>query len=54
MTELHDRPPLAVVTGANTGLGLETAKGLLSEGYRVIVAARNPDKGHAAVGALRN
>lgn len=53
MTELHDRPPLAVTTGANTGLGLETAKGLLSEGYRVIVAARNLEKGRAAVDTLR-
>ncbi|MDW5377748.1 oxidoreductase [Halomonas sp. HP20-15] len=47
-----DKAPLAVVTGANAGLGLETAKGLLYQGYRVIVAARNPEKGHAAVEAL--
>ncbi|WP_052384018.1 oxidoreductase [Litchfieldella xinjiangensis] len=44
---------LAVVTGANTGLGLETARGLLRERYRVIVTARTPHKGHAAVDALR-
>ena len=39
--------------GANTGLGFETAKGLVHQGYRVVIAARNPDKGHAAVEALR-
>ncbi|WP_129139358.1 oxidoreductase [Modicisalibacter coralii] len=45
--------PLAIVTGANTGLGFETARGLLARGHRVIVAARNPHKGRAAVEALR-
>ncbi|WP_136068671.1 oxidoreductase [Modicisalibacter radicis] len=54
MTDRDDRSPLAVVTGANTGLGLATADGLLRRKYRVIVAARNPEKGHAAVDALRN
>lgn len=45
--------PLAIVTGANTGLGFETARGLLARGHRVIVAARNPQKGRTAVEALR-
>lgn len=46
-------PPLAIVTGANTGLGFETARGLVEQGYRVIVAARHPHKGRAAAEALR-
>ncbi|GAB2797668.1 SDR family oxidoreductase [Halomonas shantousis] len=54
MTDPGSEGRLAVVTGANTGLGFETAKGLLQQHYRVVVAARNPGKGHAAVEALRN
>jgi NAD(P)-dependent dehydrogenase (short-subunit alcohol dehydrogenase family) len=34
---------VAVVTGANRGLGLETARQLLSRGYRVAFAARDAD-----------
>jgi len=45
--------PLAIVTGATAGLGLETAKGLASSGYRVIVAGRNPEKGKLACHAIR-
>jgi len=46
-------PPLAIVTGATAGLGLETAKGLASAGYRVIIAGRNPEKGKLACHAIR-
>ncbi|MCA9550280.1 MAG: SDR family oxidoreductase [Myxococcales bacterium] len=40
---------IAVVTGANVGIGLETARELARQGYRVLMAARNPKKGEAAV-----
>lgn len=43
---------LAIVTGANTGLGYETALALAGAGAEVIVAARNSDKGHAAVARI--
>jgi NAD(P)-dependent dehydrogenase (short-subunit alcohol dehydrogenase family) len=38
----------AVITGANTGLGLETAKVLAAKGASVVLAVRNLDKGQAA------
>ncbi|HYQ65419.1 oxidoreductase [Actinophytocola sp.] len=42
-----------VVTGANSGLGLETARALGSRGANVIMTARDMDKGEAAVEELR-
>lgn len=39
---------VAVVTGANGGLGLESAKALAGAGAHVVMAARNPDKARAA------
>ena len=38
-----------VVTGGNSGIGLETAAALAAMGARVLVTARNADKGRAAV-----
>ncbi|MEV0999243.1 oxidoreductase [Nonomuraea sp. NPDC050202] len=39
----------AVVTGANSGIGLPTALELARHGAHVVVAARDPDKGAEAV-----
>ena len=44
---------VAVVTGANVGIGLETARGLARQGYRVLMAARSAQKGEAAVAAVK-
>lgn len=41
-----------VVTGANSGIGFETAAALASMGAHVLVTARNADKGRAAVAAI--
>jgi NAD(P)-dependent dehydrogenase (short-subunit alcohol dehydrogenase family) len=41
-----------VVTGGNSGIGFETAAALASMGARVLVTARNADKGRAAVATL--
>jgi len=43
---------IAVVTGANTGLGLETARVLAARGAKVVVAVRNVDKGRAAAATI--
>jgi NAD(P)-dependent dehydrogenase (short-subunit alcohol dehydrogenase family) len=42
-----------VITGGNTGIGLETAVGLAARGDRVVIACRNPDKAEAAVAEIR-
>lgn len=43
----------ALVTGANGGLGLETARELARQGARVIMAARNQEKARAAEADIR-
>jgi NAD(P)-dependent dehydrogenase (short-subunit alcohol dehydrogenase family) len=40
---------MAIVTGANTGLGYETALGLASKGAKVIMACRSEERGMKAV-----
>jgi NAD(P)-dependent dehydrogenase (short-subunit alcohol dehydrogenase family) len=44
---------IAVVTGANSGLGLETARELTRKGASVTMAVRNLDKGQAAIDDIR-
>jgi NAD(P)-dependent dehydrogenase (short-subunit alcohol dehydrogenase family) len=44
----------AVITGANTGLGYETAAALAAKGARVVLAVRNLDKGKAAADLIAN
>ncbi|ALG07757.1 oxidoreductase [Kibdelosporangium phytohabitans] len=42
----------ALVTGANSGLGLRSAKVLAGMGARVLVASRDPERGRGAVAAV--
>ena len=54
---LHHLPRLpgrlAVVTGANSGIGLETTRGLAALGARVILACRDEPRGAAAAADVR-
>ena len=50
-TDLTNRTVL--ITGANSGIGLETSRVLASRGARVLMAARSPTKNAAAIQALQ-
>ena len=45
---------IALITGANRGLGFETARTLGRRGITTIVAARDPAKGAQAAALLRD
>lgn len=45
---------LALVTGANKGIGLEIARGLGKAGATVLIGARNEEAGQAAAALLRD
>src|ERR1700753_3548782 len=44
---MHDKP-VALVTGANQGIGLQIAKDLAARGFTVLVGSRNFENGQAA------
>ncbi len=44
---------VALITGANTGIGLVTARELAARGAHVFIACRSLEKGQAAVDAIR-
>ena len=44
-----DETRIAIVTGSNTGIGLETTRALVDRGYTVIMACRSRDKAMAAI-----
>jgi NAD(P)-dependent dehydrogenase (short-subunit alcohol dehydrogenase family) len=49
---MTDRAPLALVTGGNRGLGLETCRMLAVAGYEVILASRREKEGRRAAETL--
>ncbi len=46
-------PRVAVITGASSGIGKETAKALAAQGWRVIAIGRNPARTEAAAAEIR-
>ena len=43
-----------IITGSNSGIGLETAKALAGKNANVIIAVRNLKKGHAAIDIIKD
>jgi NAD(P)-dependent dehydrogenase (short-subunit alcohol dehydrogenase family) len=50
---MADQDKVAFITGANRGIGLETARGLGALGVAVVIGSRDEGKGRAAAEALR-
>lgn len=51
---MADDKPIALVTGANRGLGLETSRQLGERGVKVLIGARDLAKGEKAAETLQN
>lgn len=51
---MSDTTQLAVVTGANRGLGLETCRQLAGKGIKVLLTSRSAGKGESAAQGLRD
>ena len=50
---MADVKKVAFVTGGNRGIGLQTARELGQSGFEVIIGARDPSRGEAALAELR-
>jgi NAD(P)-dependent dehydrogenase (short-subunit alcohol dehydrogenase family) len=48
----EDDRPVAVVTGANRGIGREVVRALAASGYLVVLGSRDPARGEAAAAGL--
>src|SRR5258706_4937370 len=50
--KVHFMKPVALVTGANKGIGFEVARAIAKSGYVVLLGARNPTTGREAADTL--
>ena len=53
MATQNHKGKIALITGANKGIGYELARQLAKEGVTVLIAARNAELGDAAAGKLK-
>jgi len=47
--QIDTEPKVAIVTGANTGIGRETVRALFKQGYHVILACRTQERANEAI-----
>lgn len=52
-TEKEEKKKIALVTGANSGMGKATAAALADQGYQVVMLCRNKERGEAALEELQ-
>ncbi|WP_079527880.1 SDR family NAD(P)-dependent oxidoreductase [Halobacillus hunanensis] len=43
------RDKIAIITGANSGMGLATTVAMAKKGFQVIMVCRNPERGENAL-----
>ncbi|EPX61690.1 Oxidoreductase, short chain dehydrogenase/reductase family [Cystobacter fuscus DSM 2262] len=53
MTPGNMREKVCLITGATSGIGLESARGLAGQGATVVLAGRDPGRGEAALAEIR-
>src|SRR5437763_3430833 len=50
---MSTRQRVAIVTGANRGMGLETCRALAQRGHRVVLTSRDAEQGDVAAESLK-
>jgi NAD(P)-dependent dehydrogenase (short-subunit alcohol dehydrogenase family) len=50
----ESKKKVVIITGANSGIGFKAAELLCQDGYEVILACRNPERGTAAAELIKS